>query len=65
MASPSNSKYGHTVQGVLKMNSHRVVLFVVLAAVPVLAHHGGGYDEKTEVLTGTVSGSKFTNPISE
>ncbi len=47
------------------MKSLRVVLLVVLAAVPVLAHHGGaGYDSKTEVLTGTVKQFQFTNPHS-
>ena len=47
------------------MKSLRVVLFVVLAAVPVLAHHGGaGYDAKTIVLTGTVKQFQFTNPHS-
>lgn len=47
------------------MKSLGVVLFVVLAAVPVLAHHGGaGYDTKTLVLTGTVKQFQFTNPHS-
>ena len=47
------------------MKSLRVVLFVMLAAVPVLAHHGGaGYDAKTIVLTGTVKQFQFTNPHS-
>ena len=47
------------------MKSLRVVLFVVLAAVPVLAHHGGAaYDAKTIVLTGTVKQFQFTNPHS-
>jgi len=47
------------------MKSLRVVLFVVLAAVPVLAHHGGAeYDGKTIVLTGTVKEFQFTNPHS-
>ena len=47
------------------MKSLSVVLFVVLAAVPVLAHHGGaGYDAKTIVLTGTVKQFQFTNPHS-
>jgi hypothetical protein len=50
---------------VLKMKSLRVVLLVVLAAVPVLAHHGGAaYDAKTIVLTGTVKQFQFTNPHS-
>src|SRR3984957_6404207 len=50
---------------VLKMKSLRVVLLVVLAAVPVLAHHGGAdYDLKTIVLTGTVKEFQFTNPHS-
>jgi hypothetical protein len=50
---------------VLQMKSLRVVLFVVLAAAPVLAHHGGaGYDAKTIVLTGTVKQFQFTNPHS-
>lgn len=43
----------------------RAVLFVVLAAVPALAHHGGAsYDTKTIVLTGTVKQFQFTNPHS-
>jgi hypothetical protein len=47
------------------MKSLRVVLFVLLAAVPVLAHHGGaGYDEKTQVISGTVKQFQFTNPHS-
>ena len=47
------------------MKSLRVVLFVLLAAVPVLAHHGGAeYDTKTVVLTGTVKQFQFTNPHS-
>ena len=47
------------------MKSLRVALFVLLAAVPVLAHHGGaGYDAKTIVLTGTVKQFQFTNPHS-
>src|ERR1700691_1650584 len=47
------------------MKSLRVVLLVMLAAVPVLAHHGGaGYDEKTQVLSGTVKQCQFTNPHS-
>lgn len=47
------------------MRSLGVVLFVALAAVPVLAHHGGaGYDTKTIVLTGTVKQFQFTNPHS-
>jgi hypothetical protein len=53
------------VKEVSKMNSLRVVLFVLLAAVPVLAHHGGtGFDEKTKVITGTVKQFQFTNPHS-
>ncbi len=47
------------------MKSLRVALLVVLAAVPVLAHHGGaGYDAKTIVITGTVKQFQFTNPHS-
>ena len=47
------------------MKSLSVVLFVMMAAVPVLAHHGGaGYDDKTVVLTGTVKQFQFTNPHS-
>lgn len=47
------------------MKPLRVVLFLVLAAVPVLAHHGGAeYDAKTLVLTGTVKEFQFTNPHS-
>ena len=47
------------------MKSLRVLLFVVLAAVPVLAHHGGAaFDAKTIVLTGTVKQFQFTNPHS-
>ncbi len=47
------------------MKSIRVVLFVVLAAVPVLAHHGGAeYDPKTIALAGTVKQFQFTNPHS-
>jgi hypothetical protein len=47
------------------MRSLRVALFVVLAAAPVLAHHGGAeYDAKTIVLTGTVKQFQFTNPHS-
>ena len=47
------------------MKSLRVVLLVVLAAGPVLAHHGGAaYDAKTIVLTGTVKQFQFTNPHS-
>jgi hypothetical protein len=50
---------------VIEMTSLRVVLLVVLAAVPVLAHHGGAeYDAKTIVLTGTVKEFQFTNPHS-
>jgi hypothetical protein len=49
----------------LEMKSLRVVLLVVLAAVPVLAHHGGAeYDAKTLVLTGTIKEFQFTNPHS-
>ncbi len=47
------------------MKSLRVALFVLLAAVPVLAHHGGAeYDSKTIVLTGTIKEFQFTNPHS-
>jgi len=47
------------------MKPLRVVLFVMLAAVPVLAHHGGsGYEEKTESFVGTVKQFQFTNPHS-
>jgi hypothetical protein len=56
---------GTLFEEVAKMKSLRVVLFVLLAAVPVLAHHGGaGYDAKTIVLTGTVKQFQFTNPHS-
>jgi uncharacterized protein DUF6152 len=49
----------------LEMKSLRVVLLMVLAAVPVLAHHGGAeYDAKTLVLTGTIKEFQFTNPHS-
>ena len=47
------------------MKSIRVVLFVALVAVPVLAHHGGAnFDAKTIVLTGTVKQFQFMNPHS-
>ena len=47
------------------MRPLRVALFVMLAAMPVLAHHGGAeYDTKTLVLTGTVKQFQFTNPHS-
>jgi hypothetical protein len=47
------------------MKSARVILFVLLAAVPVLAHHGGaGYDTRMQVVTGTVKQFQFTNPHS-
>src|SRR5580658_4438449 len=47
------------------MKSLRVALFVLLAAVPVMAHHGGaGYDDKMQVITGTVKQFQFTNPHS-
>jgi hypothetical protein len=47
------------------MKPLRVLLFVVLAAVPVLAHHGGAeYDSKTIELTGTIKEFQFTNPHS-
>lgn len=47
------------------MKSLRVVLLVVLAAAPVLAHHGGAeYDAKTIELSGTVKEFQFTNPHS-
>jgi hypothetical protein len=50
---------------ILSMKSLRIVLLVALAAVPVLAHHGGAeYDSKTLVLTGTVKEFQFTNPHS-
>jgi hypothetical protein len=49
----------------LEMKPLRVVLLLVLAAVPVLAHHGGAeYDAKTVVLTGTIKEFQFTNPHS-
>ena len=45
------------------MKSLRVVLLVMLAATPVLAHHGGAeYDAKTIELSGTVKEFKFTSP---
>ncbi|HWF37611.1 MAG TPA: DUF6152 family protein [Candidatus Acidoferrales bacterium] len=47
------------------MKSLRVVFFMLLAAVPALAHHGGAeYDSKTIVLTGTIKEFQFTNPHS-
>ena len=47
------------------MKPLRVALFVLLAAIPVLAHHGGaGYEEKTQVFVGTVKQFQFTNPHS-
>jgi hypothetical protein len=47
------------------MKSLRIVLLVMLAAAPVLAHHGGaGYDTRTQVLTGTIKQFQFTNPHS-
>lgn len=50
---------------VFDMKSLWVVLLVAMAAMPALAHHGGaGYDEKTEVITGTVKQFQFTNPHS-
>jgi len=67
MASPLNSKYDqNTLLGGHKNDVQlRVVLLVLLAAVPVLAHHGGAeYDAKTIVLTGTVKEFQFTNPHS-
>ena len=42
-----------------------VVLFAVLAAVPVRAHHAGaGFSQETKVITGTVKQFQFTNPHS-
>jgi Family of unknown function (DUF6152) len=56
---------GRLFQEVPKMKPDRVVLLVLLAAVPVMAHHGGaGYEEKTQVLVGTVKQFQFTNPHS-
>jgi hypothetical protein len=50
---------------VFKMKSFSVLLLLVFAAVPVLAHHGGaGYDEKSQVINGTVKQFQFTNPHS-
>jgi hypothetical protein len=47
------------------MKIFRVVLLVMLAAAPVLAHHGGaGYDTRTQVLSGTIKQFQFTNPHS-
>lgn len=47
------------------MKALRVALFILLAAAPVLAHHGGAeYDAKTIVLTGTIREFQFTNPHS-
>jgi hypothetical protein len=42
-----------------------VVLFAVVAAVPVLAHHAGaGFSQETKVITGTVKQFQFMNPHS-
>jgi hypothetical protein len=47
------------------MKSLRLALLMLLAAAPVLAHHGGAeYDSKTVVLTGTIKEFQFTNPHS-
>jgi hypothetical protein len=48
-----------------KMKSLLAIVLVAMAAMPVLAHHGGaGYEEKTQVITGTVKQFQFTNPHS-
>jgi Family of unknown function (DUF6152) len=47
------------------MKSMNVVLFVALAAVPVLAHHSGaGFGSEIKVISGTVKQFQFTNPHS-
>ena len=47
------------------MKPLRLVLLVVLAAVPAMAHHGGsGFEERTQVFVGTVKQFQFTNPHS-
>ena len=47
------------------MKPFRLVLLLALVAMPVVAHHGGaGYEEKTQVLVGTVKQFQFTNPHS-
>ncbi len=47
------------------MKSLRLILFAVLAAVPLLAHHAGAeFGGETKVITGTVKEFQFTNPHS-